>query len=251
VAEYLKGVWSGRAHIVVLTNFQDVFAGSGLMLEPHSKIMYDILAHYTACRPNAFTTQWCDICRTAGVPDELELSFPWAIQNQRLVSRLRALAQGKPIVMLNGGRPPMGRTDGYSDDMLPNRWAFDTVLSMLSDCFVVKVGKGIELYKLGCDLDLSNETTSADLLDVAMVSAALVGQCSYMVPLAECFDKPFLGVWAEKGLRSATPFIRQCTPQKILSKPATDRYIVDNWPVQAIADAVADLKTIFKPLCVS
>lgn len=245
VAEYLAAQYGANANIVAMTNFMDVFQGANVRLEPHSKTLYDVLAHYTTGRPNALTNQWQDVCNTAGIPHSVPLSFKWSIGNPKLVNQLGRMANGKPIIMLNGGRPPMGRTDGYSDEMLPDKNTFEYLISSLWDsCFIVKVGKGIEHYSLSCHYDLSNNTTSADLLDIATVSGALLGQCSYMVPMAECLDKPFLGVWAERGLRSNTHFIRQCTPQKILCKPATDRFVIDNWSRAALDNAVEDLKQL-------
>ena len=56
------------------------------------------------------------------------------------------------------------------------------------------------------------------LLDLASVSTALVGYCSFFVPLAEAMAKPALFVWSRRGLKSGVPFVRQITPQKVLHK---------------------------------
>lgn len=245
VAEYLMAT-NPQKQIIPLTNYPDIFMGSGLCIEPHRKTMYDVLAHYTTGRPNTSTNQWQDILYTAKVPPDLPLKFYWNIQNENIVRHVRKAAHGKPIILLNGGRPPMGRTDGYSDEMLPFQEAFLKVLRNMMDCFFVKVGKGPELYELPYNIDLSNNTTPGDVLDLAKSSDLLVGQCSFMVPLAEVFDKPFLGVWARAGLNSRNDFIRQCTPSKILAKPATSLWVVDDWPQSGVNNVVAQARNLFE-----
>jgi len=228
--------------VVALSNFPDVFRGSGAKVEPFSRNNSNVLAHYTAGKGRAGTTQWEDVAISAGVRG-LPLSFKWEIQNRLMVDDLRAMAKGKPILMVNGGRPPMGRTDGYGYEMLPRREVFDTVLAALADCFTVEVGKGAELYPLTADVDLVDRTTVADLLDIATVAAGLVGQCSFMIPLAEAFDKPLLCVWAAKGLTSKTEFIRLCTPHKILSK-ASSRSVMDDLSEAQIQEAALAFRAV-------
>lgn len=221
--------------VVVMSNFPDVFTGSGAKVEPFTRLGTNVLAHYTSRKDVIGSNQWQDVCHNAQVGD-LPLSFKWEIQNSALVNDLKAMARGKPIIMVNGGRPPMNRTDGYGYEMLPRREAFDAVLAALEGCFTVEVGKGEELYPLTADVDLNGRTSPADLLDIASIASGLVGQCSFMIPLAEALDKPLLCVWAAKGLVSKTVYIRQCTPEKILSKPSS-RWVMDDWAEQRIKDA--------------
>lgn len=221
--------------VTVCSDYADVFIGSGAEVARFSRTGCDVVAHYTHGKAKLDTNQWQDVCALAGV-GELALSFRWEVQHQALVSDIKAMARGRPIVMVNGGRPPMDRADGYGFEMLPRREAFDAVLAALDGCFTVEVGKGTELYPLTADVDLSGLTSPADLLDIASVASGLVGQCSFMIPLAEALDKPLLVVWAAKGLTSATEFIRQCTPQKILSKPSS-RWVMDDWAIERIQEA--------------
>lgn len=225
-----------RGHnVTVMSNYPAIFLGSGAKVEPFTRNGTNVLAHYTAGKARTNTNQWEDVCVAARV-GVLPLRFEWEIQNRLLTRDLQAMARGKPIIMVNGGRPPMGRKDGFGDEMLPKRAAFDAVLSALEGCFTVEVGQGSELYPLTADVDLAERTSVADLLDIASIASGLVGQCSFMIPLAEAFDKPLLCVWAAKGLTSKTEFIRQCTPQKILSKP-TSRWVMDDWSAERIQEA--------------
>ena len=59
-------------------------------------------------------------------------------------------------------------------------------------------------------------------------SREFVGYCSFVVPLAESLNKPALLVWARRGLRAGHPYIRAITPEKILQKPATSRFVIDD-----------------------
>ena len=228
--------------VTVCSDHPDVFIGSGARVERFERVGCNVVAHYTHGKARTDTNQWQDVCTLAGVGD-LALSFKWTIQRTELVRDLKAMARGKPIIMVNGGRAPMGRHDGFAQEMLPRRAAFDQVLAALEGCFTVEVGKGAELYPLIADVDLADRTSVADLLDIATISAGLVGQCSFMIPLAEAFDKPLLCVWAAKGLTSATEFIRLCTPQKILSKP-TSRWVMDDWSEAKIQEAAVAFRAV-------
>lgn len=213
--------------VTVKSDYPHVFAGAKVTVDRFGREGCNVVAHYSTRKAQAGTNQWQDICASAGIP-EIPLRIDWQITNRPLVNDLKAMAKGKPIVMVNGGRPPMGRADGYGREMLPKREAFDAVIASLEGCFVVEVGKGAELYPLAADVDLADRTTPADLMDIAKISSGLIGQCSFMIPLAEAFDKPLLVVWASAGLTSGTPFIRLCTPEKIISKPSS-KWVMDDW----------------------
>lgn len=239
VAEHF--VRAGRK-VTVCSDYSDVFIGSGAEVARFERTGCNVVAHYTHGKNKTDTNQWQDVCTSAGVPG-LDLRFKWEVQNDSLVRDLAASACGRPILMVNGGRPPMGRADGFAAEMLPRREAFEALLGGLRDCFIVEVGQGPELYPLKADIDLSDRTSPADLLDIATVASGLIGQCSFMIPLAEAFDKPLVVVWAARGLQSREQFIKQCTPQKILSK-ASSRWIMDDWAPEKIAEAAHAFRVV-------
>ncbi|MES2634019.1 MAG: hypothetical protein V4669_13680 [Pseudomonadota bacterium] len=212
--------------VTVKSDYPEVFAGARVKVEPFTRQGTNVLAHYSSRKKYAETNQWQDVCINSGAGN-LPLKIDWQIRNRALINEVKALANHRPIVMVNGGRPPMGRTDGYGNEMLPSRAAFEQVIAGLTGCFVVEVGKGSEVYPLSADLDLSGKTTPADLLDLASVARGLVGQCSFMIPLAEALDKPLMVVWASAGLKSGIEFIRLCAPKKILSKPSS-QWVMDD-----------------------
>lgn len=94
--------------------------------------------------------------------------------------------------------------------------------------FFIQVGKGASLFRFsGIDLDLTNQTSVRDLLDVATLASGFLGYCSYIVPLAEAQMKPAMLVWSRKGLNSPHQVVRQMTPQKILHRAAS-RWVMDD-----------------------
>ncbi len=216
--------------VSVLSAYADVFLGSGAKVEPFDRIA-EVVAHYVGRKGIAGTTQWQDVCLSAGV--DVPLAIGWKVHDPQLLYRVVPQAKGRPIVLVHGGRLPMNRADGFGREMLPEPHAFGAVLAELraAGCYLVQVGHAEQLYELEVDLDLNGKTTVAQLFDLAWSCDAMVAQCSFMVPLAEAFDKPLLAVWAARGLASNEAFIRTTTPEKVLSG-ARDVYVMDDWCVE-------------------
>lgn len=224
--------------VAVLSGYSDVFIGSGATVEPFNRNGgANIIAHYVSGKAKQGTTQWQDVCRSAGVA--VPLRFEWTVQNAALVDRLKADAAGRPIIVVHGGREPMDRKDGFGMELLPTKAAFDAALGALADCYLVQVGNATQIYPLPVDVDLNGSTSVADVLDVASICDGVVAQCSFAIPLAEVFDKPLLAVWSARQARSRETFIAQTTPQKVLSAPR-DSFVVDNWSEREIRDATRE-----------
>lgn len=212
----------------VCTSWPEVFAAysASIKLSPFRRNPIDVLAHYSR-RRNWRTRQFEDVCIQAGISGPVDLRLDWAVTDSALTERL--LAHGRPIVCVQLPRAPMGRTDGIGHELLPDCRRIQQVIDRLrGHALLVQVGAGRPLYKFsGIDVDLRDETTIAQLLDVASVSSGMLGYVSFMVPMAEALLKPALFVWSRRGLRSSTGFIRQITPAKILER-ASSRHVVDN-----------------------
>lgn len=222
--------------VTVCSDYPDVFDGSDARVEPFGKNNINVLAHYVLGKNNSATNQWQDICASARVGD-LDLYIDWPTKNFGLVNKLRDMAAGRAIIVVHGGRVPMARTDGFGKELLPEKAAFDATLAALPGCFTVRVGKGADLYPLDVDLDLNGSTSVSDLLDLGGLCDGLIGQCSYVIPLAEAFNKPLLCVWAAAGMHHQRhPYIQQITPQKVLSK-ASSAFVMDDWPAEKIEEA--------------
>ena len=233
--------------VTVNSNHPEVFIGSCAKVMPFSRDA-GVIAHYAGDRGKARTTQFEDLCLRAGV-GKIPYRMDWTVRNPGFVDVLRAQAAGRPLVLAHGGREPFGRSDGLGLPLIPEQRVFDNVLAQLSDCFTVGIGKAPQIYPVKVDSELNGNTSVSDLLDLGKSCDAVVAQVSFCVPLAEIFDKPFLGVWAAKGLTvgGSTPgrvVIRQITPQKVLSKPSS-RHVIDNWTREQITEAVRAFRQLF------
>lgn len=224
--------------VVALSDYPDVFLGSGADVQPFTRQGVNLLAHYTSGMGNPQSTQWQDVLRSARMPPGLPLRFAWTVRNPTLVDALRVRAAGRPLVLVHGGKEPMNRTDGFGLELMPERWAFVTALDTLRDCFVIRIGKGPRLYELPADADLDGGTTVADLLDVASQCAGIVAQCSFAVPLAEVFDKPLLAIWSARGLVAREPYVRQITPRKVLCGER-DSFVTDDWSPERVKEVTS------------
>lgn len=214
--------------VTALSNYPDVFIESGARVEPFTRISRAKAANYTH-RMHLPETQWSSILRSVSLSPDLPLRFTWNVQNAGLVDRLRRMADGRPMLIVHGGHMPMQRGDAWTRDLIPRRDAFQWALDALSECFTVRVGASKDAYGLKVDRDLNGSTSVSDLIDLFSVCDAVITQCSFAMPLAECFDKPLLGIWSASGLHSRTSYLRTVTPAKVLSKP-TSHYVVDDSP---------------------
>lgn len=215
-----------RKNLTVMTDYPGVFRGLPVTTEKFNRNRITVCAHYTHGKMNPHTNQWDDVCVSAGF--RVPLKFNWTLIHTEWINRILDAACGRPIVLVHGGRPPMGRKDGFGAELLPERKAFDTILSIFHNCYLISVGMGQVIYPLRANRDLMNCTTVEQLMDLGSICHAMVAQCSFCIPLAEGFDKPLLCVWSDRGLNSREIFIRAITPNKVLSK-GSSRYVVDSW----------------------
>jgi hypothetical protein len=224
----------------VCTAWPDVFRqlGPKVTTAPFSR-QVQILAHYSAKKQKVGTTQFQDVCETAGIRGKVDLRLDWKVEDEKLVGWLKETADGRPLVLVQLPRAPMGRKDGFGAELLPDCRVIEKVIARLKErrALIVQIGAGASLYGLrGIDVDLANKTTVTQMLDVASAADAFVGYCSFLIPLAESFSKPALLVWSKRGLRSNHPYIRAITPEKILHKK-TSRALIDDANETQIAEA--------------
>lgn len=201
-------------------------------------------AHYTQAKHDERTHQFADMCRLAGIREQVELKLDWDIHNPALAERVRRAAGGRPILLVHGGREAFGRADGFGLDLLPDAAVFNRIVAALRRrFFAVYVGRGKRLFDVLVDLDLHDTTSVTDTIDLGFIADACFAQCSFVIPLAESFDKPLLIVFAAKGLASRTQAVRTITPKKVLSKPSST-YVIDNWDAARINDAIGEFRDV-------
>ena len=226
--------------VTAYTDYPDVFIGVTCRVESFGRTGINCVAHYTAGKQNPATSQWDDVCDSAQVP-RVPFGFTWNVINSQLVSQVKEQARGRPVVLIHGGRAPMNRVDNFGIELLPEKQAFDRVQEAIRrEVFLVRIGEGTQKYPLDrVELDLWGKTSVADLIDLASICDALVAPCSFVVPLAEAFDKPLLAIWAASGLYPARhPYIKSITPRKVLAKPSSS-FVMDDWNPERITAAAA------------
>lgn len=219
---------AGGARYRVATAWPDVFRPLGDRVEcvPFRKNDIDVLAHY-ARRKNYPTDQFVDVCLQAGIREPAALRLDWSIGDRDLVEQLQA--HGRPIVLVQMPRAPMGRTDGFGHELLPDCRAIQRAIDRLRGrVLLVQVGSGRPLFKFrGIDVDLADQTTVPQLLDVAAACDGVLGYVSFVLPLAESLGKPALLVWSRRGLKSSTGYIRQITPAKVIHRKDLVSVVLD------------------------
>jgi hypothetical protein len=187
----------------------------------------DIVAHYSMRKGVVGTSQFEDCCISAGIKERVELRLDWAVTNQSLADSVRE--PGKPVLVVQLPRTPMGRTDGFGASLLPDCRAIQRLIDQAKpDHTIVQIGAGEPLFRFkGIDIDLANKTSVAETIDVASAADRFLGYVSFLVPLAESFGKPAVFVWSRRGLKDGHPYVRQITPQKILHAP-TSSFVMDD-----------------------
>lgn len=232
-------------NVEVCSAWPDVFrpiAGK-IMLSPFRRNGINTLAHYTARKGTPGTSQFRDMCICAGIREDVDLRLDWVPEHTEYPARLRA--RGKPIVCVQLPRTPMDRTDTFGDELLPNCDVIQRVIDRIAGyATLVQIGKGAPLYQFsGLHCDLSNRTSVRELIDIAYAADGFLGYVSFVIPLAESFRKPALLVWARSGLKSRNAFINTVKPGKIIHRPKTSRYIIDDCSeteIRQAADAFLD-----------
>lgn len=222
-------VEQGQTNIEVCTSWPTVFMPltGKIKVSAFRRDFIDSSFHYISRKRVPDTDQFTDCCIAAGIREKVDLRLDWQPINRKLVGNLKQ--GGKPIVLVQLPRSPMGRSDGFGNDILPDCRAIQRAIDRIGDrAFTVQVGSGKPLFKFkGLSLDLANRTSVADLLDVASISSGALGYCSFIVPLAESLNKPVLLVWSRRATVSRNDFVRVITPKKIFNKD-TSRFIMDD-----------------------
>lgn len=236
IAEYL--VRAGNS-VTVCSNYGDVFLGSGCAVESFRRDRVDLIAHYVGGKNNTGTTIWDDLCAHARITTPLHID--WAVRNKDLVRGLRRQANGRPLVVVHGGREPMGRRDRFGIELLPAVAGFSRACRI--DAFKVLVGRGDQIHPIAADADLWNRTTVSDVMDIVASCDGVISMCGFPVPMAEAFGKPLMAVWSAKGLRSSNPFISTVTPKKMLTKP-TSRFVLDDCPEDLIEEEAIAFRSL-------
>jgi hypothetical protein len=112
-------VENGRTDLEVCTSWPDVFLPlkDKIHVSPFRRDCMDASYHYISRKRIPDTDQFTDCCIAAGIKDKIDLRLDWTPINRKLIDNLRAV--GKPIVLVQLPRDPMGRPDKFGDDLCP------------------------------------------------------------------------------------------------------------------------------------
>ena len=225
--------------VEVCTHWPSVFQTLNCRVSGFRRQSIDVLAHYYSRRDCPKTTQWEDICTTAQIPLDTPIHLNWE-KTSPAGDEVRELALVKPVAIVGMPRAPFDRKDGFGRELLPCSSGFRRVFSELKkDYFVVLVGLGSPTYSLGePDLDLVNRTTVDQLFDIALEADLLVGQPSYMIPLAESLNKRALIVWSSRAKEWSEPIVQQKHPDKIVHRKDLISSIYDDADMELVRDKV-------------
>lgn len=229
VARYFVG---RGEQVRVATTWPDVFRplNGAVQCIPFTRAGIDTLAHYSRRKAVAETNQFRDCCIEAGVNGEIDLRLDWKPQDAAIIRRVHETAAGRPVVLVGLPRAPMGRSDGFGQELLPNCHHIQRAIDCLRGrVCLVQIGAGAPQFKFrGLDLDLANATTVEQMIDLASAAAGFLGYVSFILPLAESLGKPALMVWSTRGLKSKTTYIRQITPAKVIHRSDLVRVVLDS-----------------------
>lgn len=239
--------------VEVSTDYPDVF----LPLAPHYRTIpmlkaqpFNVIAHYTQRRQNPAyrEDQFQSMCITAGIPADTELRMDWVVRNQALVDDVTRRAAGRKIVLVTLPREPFGRVDGMGLSLFPDCRLIDAMVAHFGDrAFVVQVGalkaksdgreykaRPLFTYKR-VDLDLTDKTSISDLLDLSLTADLNIGQCSWIIPMAESFNKPLIVLWGHGVRTDRNAFMQSVTPEKVLHGKKSF-FAWDDWPIDKVIE---------------
>jgi len=226
----------GYSNLEVCTNYPEIFAhlnprkvydkSNKLVLDqksgsfdiiPFTRSGCHVIAHYTSRKKIAGTCQFEDCYLTAGWTKQIDPKFEFKIPEKVAshAKQIRSDNPGKLLVVYQSLRPAMGRTDGFGDELVPSEDSMKAVLSSLPAHTVIKIGQG-DPDSIHCDLDLVNKTNLNESLGYFCSADIIIGQCSLIIPLAECRKIPLIIVFGNRIRTSEHPFLRSICPEKLL-----------------------------------
>lgn len=218
----------------VCTSWPDVFSQLDVQTGAFRRHKVDIVAHYVQRKEDKNSTQFQDCCLSAKLTEPVELRLDWKPSKKWEFD--------KPAIIVGLPRQPMNRKDGYGRELLPDCNRIQQAIDRLKGkATIIQVGAGEPLFRFsGIDLDLADKTTISELLDIASQVDGFLGYCSFIIPLAESFDKPLLCIWSTAIKRSEHRFIRLVQPQKLLHKESS-RHVMDNCSHEELTAATNEL----------
>jgi hypothetical protein len=224
---------------LVASDWPDVFRplGDSVRMVPFRRQNIDILAHYASRKKYPQHTQFRDCCINAGIQEEVELRLDWNPNGEH--PKVKGWVVEAPFILVGLPRSPMGRTDGFGAEILPDCRVIQKVIDRYRGKYaIVQIGAGETLHKFdGIDINFANITSISELLDLFYHCSGVIGYVSFVLAAAEAMHKPAFMVWSRAGLNSKDEYIRQITPRKIIEHPHSTKFVIDDCTEQELEDA--------------
>lgn len=230
----------------VRTKYPDLFRclPGNVKTEEFSKVACAVVAHYSNRKNIKQTDQYQDMLINAGLSIDLPMTTDWRIQNQSFIDHIVNEANGRPIILTQPIRLPMGRDDQFGLEIMPNASKYDHGLKMLKrelNAYVIMIGTSHarNIIPSSVDLDLLNKTRIHTIMDLGKIAFMTYGQCSQMIPLGEIYNNPVMVGWGHNVTRSKDVYVRTILPEKILHGEKSS-YFYDDWSDEKIENKMKD-----------
>lgn len=146
--------------------------------------------------------QYSMMCAQVGLPEPAPLRLGWTVRNRALVDRIARMAGERKILLF---QPPKAANGPEQEMLRPRESAFNAALARHDGYFKVRVGcsKYLQPSAAPCDLDLLDQTSVSDLLDLATVADLFFGDSCALLVMADALEKPSVYVMTRRSLKSA------------------------------------------------
>jgi hypothetical protein len=208
-------------NVAIRTKYPDVFKYLPVKTVPYSKGGGDREFNYGGkSRQRNETNQWQDLLIAARLDQNTPMSTKWELTNIELFEKITEKAQGRKVLVMSMPHRIFGdRQDDYGQELQPNWKKFIPILKAVKDtCYVVQIGRGHVCYRFdGISLDWANRTSVSDVMDFGVIGDIFLGQCGFIIPLAEGMNKPLFTIFSANCLTSKDSFLNNITGRKVLS----------------------------------
>lgn len=214
IVEWLAKKYDNPSNVTICSKHPDIFKHLGVTTEPFRRTNINVCATYAHNRHSP-RNQYDDILKYGNLP-HIEFKIDWKVTNTELLDKIKEEANGRKICVLPSATRPFNNDENKFADVMPDNRVLQILLDRYKEeLFIIKVGQGDQLYEYkNIDLDLHGQTSCTDILDIGTIADILLGQPSYLVPIAQIFKKRLFCILSRKMINSKNPTLRMLKPHK-------------------------------------
>lgn len=204
-------------NVTVFTPFRVVFSDLPIIVRPvmEGNECSD-LRHFFHRLTHDGVSAFAGACRRIGIEESVDLTIHWGVKNADLVKKVVDLAAGRKIFIFQ----PRKRPNNPSQVLLcPEKGRYNGVVADYCDHFRIKLGVSAYCFDRSgpCDLDLFNQTSISDALDIATVGDVFFGESCYVPMVGEAMDRQYIIMFTRRALTSEDS-VRFLTPSRLFDK---------------------------------